>query len=239
MADYISDEPFYSLIGDRSVDESLMAVLKKSDCLKLVPEVVIDNIKNKAYFDIIEDRGQFDYIYPIASHADLAGGHYKIKRNKISKFMRIYGDKLSLRKMRFDDPAMKQEIGVIFSRWAKERRREDEEVRREAETLEKLFEYGKHFNLVGIQVFLDEECVAFSINEIVQMDYAICHFQKSILTYGHIDVFLSNLVAKELKHFGCKYVNWEQDLGIPGLRELKQSYVQEFFLKKYSVSRHG
>ena len=237
MADYISNETLYSIIGNNNIDESLDTLLAITPNLKLVPETVVESIKNHSAYVVSEDRDQFDYVYPLASQADLLGGHYKVKRNKISKFMRTYEGKLSLKKIHFNDPAMKQEIHNIFLQWSDERKRTGEEVRREAETLNKLFDYGKHFVLVGVLVFLDEVCIGFSINEIIHMDYAICHFQKSILTFEHSDVFLTNLVAKELKHFGCKYVNWEQDLGLPGLRELKQSYFQEFFLKKYIVSK--
>lgn len=237
MADYISNETLYSIIGDNNIDESLGILLEITPKLKLVPEIVVESIKNHSVYDVFEDRDQFDYVYPLASQANLLGGHYKVKRNKINKFMRTYEDKLSLKKIHFNDPAMKQEIHNIFLQWSDERKRAGEEVRREAETLNKLFDYGKHFTLVGVLVFLDGVCIGFSINEIIHMDYAICHFQKSILTFEHSDVFLTNLVAKELKHFGCKYVNWEQDLGLPGLRELKESYGQEFFLKKYVICK--
>ncbi len=238
MADYITNEPLYSLIGETNIDMSMALLIDMAGgSLKLVPEIVISLLDNRDAFCIEEDRDQFDYVYQLPTQADLIGGHYKVKRNKISKFMRTYEDKLTLKKIHFDSPVMKQEISDIFTRWTEERGRDDEESRREAETLDKLFDYGKYFNLVGIQVFMDGVCIGFSINEIVQKGYAICHFQKSILTFEHVDVFLSNLAAKELKHFGCKYVNWEQDLGIPGLRELKSSYLQAFFLKKYTVRK--
>ncbi len=237
MADYITGETIYSILGDREIDASLNVLLELTDKLYLVPEAVVSSIENANSFKVEQDRDQFDYIYTLPSQADLNGGRYKNKRNKISKFMRTYSDELSLKKIKFSDPKIKKDIHDLFLKWTVERKLEAIEFQRESKTIDKLFDYAKNFELIGIQVFLSDECVGFSINEIVQNEYAICHFQKSILTFENIDVFLSNLVAKELKHFGCKYVNWEQDLGIAGLRELKSSYAQEFFLKKYTIEK--
>jgi hypothetical protein len=92
---------------------------------------------------------------------------------------------------------------------------------------------------MGVALYLDGVCVGFSVNEVLDDTYVLCHFQKAVLDFENVDVFLSNVVAKEAMHFGCHYINWEQDLGIPGLRELKQSYKPDLFLKKYTITRHS
>jgi hypothetical protein len=239
MRDYTSDDHFYSVLGTADIDETLNTLLKETPRLELVPEIVVQNIRKHGLFEITEDRDQFDYIYPINSHVALAGGQFKDKRNKISKFLRLHGERLEVRKIHFNDPAIQEDVNELFGRWAVERQREIADVEREAESLQRLFKYGDSLNLVGIQVLLDGKFVAFSINELLPGDFAVCHFQKSILSFENIDVFLSNLVAIELRHFGCQYVNWEQDLGIPGLRQLKESYMHEFFLKKFTIRAAG
>lgn len=237
LPDYVTGKPVYSILGDHKIDDSLEQLLALTDELKMVPEVVVNNIAAARAYNIEPDQDHFDYVYMLDKLADLPGGHYKTKRNKISKFMRHYGSDLTLKKVSFSDDNKKHEIVTTFEHWAKERQRNDEEVKREREALERLLENAGQLNLICLQVFIDGISVGFSINEVVQQDYAICHFQKSNLTFEHMDLFLSNIIAKELKHFGCRYVNWEQDLGIPGLRESKQSYLQEFFLKKYRIKR--
>ena len=43
--------------------------------------------------------------------------------------------------------------------------------------------------------------------------------------------------ARILHDMNIPYYNWEQDLGIPGLRYSKEKYKPIFYLKKFTVSR--
>ena len=45
--------------------------------------------------------------------------------------------------------------------------------------------------------------------------------------------YLECVTAQYLKKRGCKYMNYEQDLGLPGLRESKISWGPSFFLKNH------
>lgn len=236
MADYITDETVYSVIGSRDTEQTIGVLLNEFKELKYVPEDVVRNLTS-GNFHITEDRDQFDYVFSLPAHAELAGGHFKGRRNKSRKFVRDNYTDLALRKIDFDDSSTRSEISEVFSHWAGEKERDHSEVRREGAAINRLFEYSANFTLVGMQIFLHGKCVGFSINEILNDDYAICHFQKALLAYPHMDAFLTNLVAIELGHFGCRFINWEQDLGLPGLRELKTSYGPDHFLKKYRITR--
>ena len=44
--------------------------------------------------------------------------------------------------------------------------------------------------------------------------------------------YLECVTAQYLKKRGCKYMNYEQDLGLPGLRESKISWGPAFFFEK-------
>ncbi len=236
LPDYITGKPIYSLLGENSIDESLRKLLAISPALSLIPEVTVQHIVHKESFVVAEDCDNNDYIYELKDLVDLPGKKYKVKRNKANNFMRNYVDKLRLKNIQFTNPNDHREAEQVFMRWAKQRERSEIDIKNELLAIKKLLEYSHLLNLTGILVYIDGECVGFSINEIIDKDYAICHFQKAILAYEHLDVFISQLVAKELIHFGCRYVNWEQDLGIPGLRNLKSSYQQYNFLKKYEVT---
>lgn len=235
LPDYITGEPIYSLLGENQVDESLKDLLELTDSLSLVPSVTVAAIQSHE-FKVTEDPDNFDYIYSLQDLVDFAGKKYKVKRNKTNQFMRNYEASLHLRNIQFSSKADREIAKAVFLKWAQERNRDENEIQNELLAIARVLEYSPDLNLTGVLVYIDQECVGFSINEIIDKEYSICHFQKALLEYEHLDVFISNLVAKELLHFGCTYVNWEQDLGIEGLRQLKSSYQEYSFLKKYKVS---
>ncbi len=236
MPDYITNEPFYSIIGTNDIDESLELLLDEVDELKLVPEVVIEKIKSPERFKIEEDRDQFDYVYLCEELAHLVGPKLKGRRNKSSLFLKTYYDSIDVKKLNLSSERDAIHVMDVFNMWSKTRHTDESSSEHERETIEKIIRFAEHFNFVTIGLFLHGRCIGFSINEIVQGGYAICRFQKTTFDVDHTDVFLTNLVAKELKHFECIYISWEQDLGIIGLRSFKESYGPVKFLKKYTVS---
>jgi len=237
MADYMTGQVVYSLLGNKRIEETLNQMFELTDRLEFVPEVVIKSIQNRQKYFISEDRDQFDYIYRMRDHVDLQGGHFKVKRNKVNKFTRTYIDQLSLKKIDFNNENDKAEIDEVFKQWTSVRCKENDEVEREEKAIVRLFAVGSSLGLIGVKLYVNKQCAGFSVNEVINDAYAICHFQKSILEFENADVFLSSVVVRDLAHFGCTYINWEQDLGIAGLRNLKQSYNPEFFLKKYTVAK--
>lgn len=237
MPDYLTEEAFCSIIGNHKVDESIKTLLDKFGELKLVPEVVIDNLTNPENFLIVPDRDQFDYVYSLSEHVELPGKHFRGRRKKSGKFARMNGENLSVKKINFGNQATLDQIQQTFHEWAADRGRSHKDVSHEHAAITKLLKYAGHFNLIGLQVMIGKQTVGFSINEVVQNNFAICRFQKSVLSFRHLDAFLSNLVARELNHFGCEYISWEQDLGIEGLRKFKESYKPVKFLKKYSIKK--
>ena len=66
--------------------------------------------------------------------------------------------------------------------------------------------------------------------------YGIIHFEKAAVSYVGTSHFLKQQTAIDLQNQGCKYINYEQDLGLPGLRKAKAMCLPIAYLKKYSVS---
>ncbi|HUA13105.1 MAG TPA: phosphatidylglycerol lysyltransferase domain-containing protein [Candidatus Sulfotelmatobacter sp.] len=237
MSDYSSSKTIYTLIGQDKIDETLLSLFGRTNKVDLVPEVVIKNINKPDLFAIKEDRDQFDYVYNIPEQINLTGGAFKLKRNKLNHFMKNQSGDMAVKKIDFRSKSIRSDVMSILKQWTTEREVQGKESARELEAIRRLFDYSQSLNLSGVILYIEGAAVGFSINEAVQKDYAICHFQKALYVFKHIDVFLSNITAKEMKHFGCKHINWEQDLGMPGLRRLKESYKPDFYLKKYTIEK--
>ena len=82
------------------------------------------------------------------------------------------------------------------------------------------------------------EIAGFSVQELLHGRYAICHFEKADRS-GKFPVHLPTKLAVEAVRSlngRVAVVNWEQDLGIPGLRTSKTSYRPIALLKKYAIA---
>lgn len=237
MPDYLDGHPVYSFLGVHSVDKTIDTLLEAAPKLELVPEIVINHITDASKYRIEEDRDNFDYIYDLRHLSELAGGHYRKKRNKVNVFVRDHEDyELVVEFHKTLSPQQAEELRQVDRAWATATPRDEGDILAERKAIDKLVANFSHFNATATLVRVDGNVKAFSINEIINDDYAICHFEKALsVHHDNIFTFISTEVAKQLLKAGCKWVNWEQDLGLPGLRRSKESYKPVRMLKKYAV----
>jgi len=234
IPDYITEEPIISLLGHNDIETSLGTLLEQPYEIKLIPQATVDALPQEPGFNVVYDPANDDYIYQLQDLADLAGGALKKKRNKLNAFMTKYGDYVSFKHFDLHDKQKALGLKACFDEWAKGRDAADTNVERLA--IDRLLADANSFELKCYEVYIGEELVGFSINEVLPFDYAICHFQKAHIHHINLDVYINVMVAKALLEEGCQYVNWEQDLGIAGLRQAKSSYNPAKKLKKYTVS---
>jgi uncharacterized protein len=234
LPDYITGEPVISMLGTNKLAESMVTLLGTNKTIKLIPEDVVVNLGSYNDFEISEDPDNYDYIYDLEQHATLSGKSFKRKRNKLNSFIANNKERVSVQPIDFHSKS--HLITELFDNWVIERSKDDEEARNEQKALTRLIDNHENFDIVCYVTHYDDKPVAFSINELLPNNYAICHFQKSSYKIIDLDIFMTNYAAKELLNLGCKFINWEQDLGIPGLRTLKEGYKPVKLLKKYKVT---
>jgi hypothetical protein len=237
MPDYLDGHPVYSLLGDNRIDETLDVLLADAGKLELVPETVIEHIADTGRYQISEDRDNFDYVYSLPHLAKMEGGVYKKKRNKVNVFVRYHeGYELAVRTVTELDDALIQELIAVDRHWATVNPRDQGDILAERKALDRLLNNFSHFDARAILVRVDGELKAFSINEVLPNGWAICHFEKALrVHHENIYPFLAAEAAKNLQAAGCQWVNWEQDLGLAGLRRSKESYHPTRMLRKYTV----
>ena len=235
---YITSKTTYSLLGENRIDESLGELIRLAGKLELVPEPVIKAIKHKSAYEVTEEIDQFDYVYSVEDHAFLNGQKFKGKRKKIAKFMNRFESNVSIAEISFQNKTDAKDMKDVFLKWAEEKQKPVEEIRQESIVLDRFINHAESFNLVGLKLSINKKVVGFSIVEISRMDYALYHFHKILPSSGDgSDVYLTNQVSRLLFEKGCRFINWEQDLGIGGLRQNKMSYHPIKMLKKYKVQR--
>ena len=78
--------------------------------------------------------------------------------------------------------------------------------------------------------------IGFSIDELLPNKFVMGHFIKADVRYKGIYEFLNEKTAGYLYINNYLDWNWQQDLGITGLRKLKKSYQPLKMFKKFKVT---
>lgn len=242
FTDYITGEPFYSFMGDGSPQEvykeiiSILEYSRERLYVKLVPEGVANSLQVHGY-NISQDRDNFDYIFLLPTLINYTGNRLRAKRNYLHRFKRFYPEAKS-RILDLSDLSTKKAVVSTFFSWSSCKHIDQEEITREYSAISNLLSHSRIFNLVSLGVFFHGKMIGFSINEVLNNNYSILHFEKAdYKTYIGIYPYIMSQTARILfEKYSSMYLNYEQDLGIEGLRKAKISYMPSFFLKKYTIN---
>lgn len=240
--DYISNEPFYSFLGNTNVIDTAKELLYLSEKenamrqLQLVPQSVIDaDNRLDQFFSITEDPDNHDYILSVNELSEFAGGKYYDKRNLVNRFKKNYPN-FEVKVIDLNDSVIKQEIIDMFFIWEERSQKIKEDTQHEFKAIKRLLNTSESLSLYSQGIYIDDRMIAFTIKEIIQHPYSIIHFEKCDKSYEGISSILRQESAKFLRANNIEFINYEQDLGIEGLKKAKQLWRPVHFLKKYIIS---
>lgn len=178
-------------------------------------------------FEYIADRDYFDYIYKRQDLAELKGKNYQPKRNHVNKFKKEY---------RFDyqplTPELIPECLQFEAEWCmKHGYEENENIRKERQALTFALDHYNELSLSGAIIHVEGKIAAFTFGAPISRDTFGVHFEKADISldgsYSIINqLFASNLPEQYL------WLNREEDMGVPGLRQAKMSYHPVKLLEK-------
>ena len=95
--------------------------------------------------------------------------------------------------------------------------------------------HAQHFRLISLGAFLNGRMEGFTINEVVHDHHYMGHFGKTNPDYTGLSVVLESETARIMVSLGCKYMNYQQDLGLDGLRRHKSSWHPTAHLRKFTL----
>lgn len=236
FTDYLSGEPFFSFLGDNQIPETTQTLLEFSGSLhdvlelRLVPEDVARFCTE--FFSTEEDQDAFDYVYEVSHLADMDKWPQHTSGKKVRRFLK---ENPSYEVKLFSiNEAPKDECLNLFKKWAEVRSMDPDELS-EFTAAERIFSSGID-TLRVVSLYIKGELVGFTIFEIISKDYAVSHFAKADKdAHPSASDVLNWEEAKILNKSGVKYFNWEQDLGIIGLRKSKEKYGPVLRLKKFII----
>ena len=206
-----------TLIGlEDSQVEQLSARLCRLACPRTLNSQLSTNIE--------PIRDQYDYIYRRTNLATLHGRHLDAKRNHIHRFREEHPD-FEYRPL---TPEFFDECRRLTEIWQEEKGGSDT-INAEKQVMETIFSNWDALGMIGGSIFVDGRMVAFTCGSAVTTDtFDICVEKADRHVEGAFAII--NQQFAEYLPEQYIYLNREEDMGIPGLRQAKLSYHPEILL---------
>lgn len=169
--------------------------------------------------EVLSDRDNSDYLYNAQDLIDLPGRKYDAKRN----FLKRFSSEHEYRYLEVT-PELAQECLKFEEHWCLDRScQSDEGLSHEREAVVEMLESFPALGIRGGAIEAGGSIVAFALGEALNPETLVVHVEKADAKLTGVYAVINNEFCRhEAAKF--KYVNREQDLGIPGLRQAKQSY---------------
>lgn len=230
------NEPAFFLepLGRNRLEETVSALFTCSPVISRVSKSFIRLLDHKKY-TFTPLRNHFDYLYLREELAEMKGKKFDGKRNHIKKLERHYPGHY----YRPLTGADREAVLELFEKWfgIRSESRYFPKLAHTAQrgALEEAFKAWEKLALLGGGLFSAEGVMlGFTIGSKLNPETAALHF-----AYGDPGVAG---VAPALFQAACRntfkqfaYINLEQDLGIPGLRQSKSSYHPLKLVEKFEV----
>jgi len=206
---------------------SIKQQLKEHTVLYPIDERWISVFEKDAEFIINCYEKDWDYVFSTEKLANMSGRKLGKKRNLISQFHKLH-PKNSVQELTKEN--YKDGITVL-EQWAKEATTHKEET--DFLACASGVEHFEILELKGIILYVDDKPIGFTLGEIANDSY-ILHFAKANIHYKGAYQYLFKAAA--MMFHETTWINFEQDLGLPQLRQMKKSYYPDKMIKKYTIS---
>ena len=184
----------------------------------------LSTLNSKLSTNVEPVRNQYDYIYRRTDLATLHGRHLDAKRNHINRFRAEHPD-FEYRPL---TPEFFDECRRLTEIWQEEKDASDT-IDVEKQVMETMFSNWDALGMTGGSIFVDGRMVAFTYGSAVTTDtFDVCVEKAD----RHVEGAFSIINQQFAEHLPEQYIylNREENMGLPGLRQAKLSYHPEILL---------
>jgi hypothetical protein len=241
LLDYHDQRPYFSFIGNNKIAETSSMLLEYAKengfepYLRTIHEDMLegDMPKLQTKLDIRRDPDFDDYIFDLALIPQLDGGKYSDRRREIHFFKKKYPE-YSFKKIDLTSVLVQREISDLFALW--EVQNSPKVSVMESSAFQRVLTHADELSVEGFGLYVGNIVVGFMLCEPLNDHYVMSHYAKSNYFYNFSYSMLVYLTACHYATQKYKYLNFQQDLGISGLRTYKRLWRPVSFTHKYIVS---
>lgn len=200
--------------------------------IRLLPFHMIDIIETAKpkQMDFFSDRPNYDYVYLAKDLIELKGKKYHSKKNHLNYFKSNFDYKYVPLSSSMMDECL--ELNNKINNEKEINANEMVLLKMEEEALKEAFNNYENAGFLGGAIIINDKIEAFTMGGPSGKKTMVVHIEKANPEFRGLYQAINN----EFCRHECntvKYVNREEDMGIPGLRKAKISYRPVKYIEKY------
>ncbi|KIC74761.1 hypothetical protein DB41_IF00080 [Neochlamydia sp. TUME1] len=196
-------------------------------CFFPLPDAWVEECQ-KMNMSLISCRADTDYLFRKSKLQTLQGRELSSRRNLLNQLERKY----SLESKEIKEENI-QEAFKLLERWQSQK--EDSKETTDYYSCLEALTYISQLHLFGRIAYADGQAFGFTLGELLTPKTALLHFTKALTSIKGATPFLYRDFALSLPD-SVQWINLEQDLGIPALRQAKNAYNPDLLLTKWKAS---
>ena len=199
--------------------------------LRLVPFHLVEIIKEAVpELSWKDDRPNYDYIYLTQDLIDLKGRDFHGKKNHLNYFHKTFDYRYVKMTSSMADDAMR--FIDEFNKRKEVPASEMEMLKMEEEAMKDVFQNIEKVGYEAGAILIDDKIEALAIGGRLGNKMITEHVEKANFNFRGLYQAINNEFCKNTAAW-AKYINREEDMGIPNLRKAKLSYRPVKLLEKY------
>ena len=226
---------FLEPIGSTSLAETASILLQHIGRISRVTEGFLAHLSKGTNVEMLRDH--CDYLYRVEELAQMRGRGFDGKRNHIKRFIKTHpGWSLSALTEEHVHEAMELFDGWCVLRHESEAGRMPElAYTSQRQALMNACSNYAALGFIGGALRVDEKLAGFIIASVLSADTLCVHFHYGVLRTNGMATMLLREACRDI-FSPYEWINLEQDLGIPGLRRMKESYHPVRLEEKFDVT---
>lgn len=200
--------------------------------IRLLPFHMIDIIESACpgKMKFIEDRPNYDYVYRRQDLVELKGRDYHAKKNHLNYFHKNYQYEYVPLTSAMADDAMR--FIDEFNQRKEVPEHEMQMLKMEEQAMEDVFRNLEKVGYTAGAILIDGKIEALTIGGTLNKNTITVHVEKANVNFRGLYQAINNEFCINVPPF-VKYINREEDMGIPNLRKAKLSYKPVKMVEKY------
>ena len=197
-------------------------------CLLTEQEATMLQTLRPGMYQFTCDPGNADYLYRQSDLATLPGTAYHRKRNHITRFCKLY-PQWTFCPLCTDNADHALQVAADWYAGQEY----TPALQHELHAIHAALQHMDELQLHGGIIYIDAQPVAMSIASYISPEVADVHYEKCSPAFRDAYPVINREIAHSLP---CQFINREEDLNQPGLRQAKLSYRPCSLLQKFTAT---